>query len=81
MSSGIELKKPSAADAQRYLATLQTYLSRKRDMKLAGQALMSILIDELGVPPQRAVRMEPSSFIAGILASAGLPPPEFEDPK
>lgn len=81
MSTAIYLKTLSADDVKRYQAALQTYLSRKRDMKLAGAALMSIVIDEFGVPPQRAVRMEPSSFIAGILASAGLPTPEFEDPK
>lgn len=76
-----DTKQVSSEDAQRFLNVLQVYLSRKRDLKLAHQTLMSILIDEFGVSPQRAVRMEPSSFIAGVLAAAGLPTPEFEEPR
>jgi len=73
------MKEISEKDAQRYLRVLQTYLSRKRDMKAAGQELMSILIQEFGVPVQRAQRMEPSSFIAGVLTAAGVATPEQDD--
>lgn len=72
-------KTISKADAQRYLDALQTYLSRKRDTKAAGQELFRILVEELGVSPQRAVRMEPSSFIAGVLAANGIRSPELDE--
>lgn len=67
------------AAADRYLNSLQTYLSRKRDTKAAGQELFRILVEELGVSPQRAVRMEPSSFIAGVLAANGIRSPELDE--
>lgn len=67
------------ADADRYMHALQKYLSLKRDMKAAGHELMRILIEELHVPTHRAVRTDPSSFIAGVLAANGISSPDQED--